>query len=68
MLEIGAGTVVPSIRYQAENEESKARGGLIRINPSAVECADTGVDAVKYIPIVAKSQEALDALVQALDE
>ena len=41
VLEIGAGVVVPSIRYSAESAAERGCA-LVRINPSAAECAETG--------------------------
>jgi NAD-dependent SIR2 family protein deacetylase len=64
-LEVGAGTVVPSIRYEAERR-GKHGMGLIRINPSSEECEDCDVDSAKYFPLVARSKEALEALCKGL--
>jgi NAD-dependent SIR2 family protein deacetylase len=42
VIEVGAGVVVPSIRFEAEDLAARADGanggGLIRVNPSAAEC------------------------------
>ena len=73
VLEIGAGTVVPSIRYNGERYGFAGRG-LIRVNPSRDECAelqsgtnfsDTDNDSA-YFPLVARSDVGLRALVQQL--
>lgn len=67
-LEVGAGTVVPSIRYEAERKGNQGKG-LIRINPSKEECQWEACDmdeASKYYPLAAKSHEALEGLCEAL--
>jgi NAD-dependent SIR2 family protein deacetylase len=63
VLEIGAGVVVPSIRMMAESTGAAA-AGLIRVNPSADECARCSVRGIgdKYTPLVMRSTEALQAL------
>ena len=72
VLEIGAGTVVPSIRDAAETMANESQC-LIRINPSRSECADLLLSgpsnskiAAKYCPLVARSAEALAALADKL--
>jgi len=72
VLEIGAGVVVPSIRYSAETVGARAAGGLVRINPSHEECAQLQSQSASlvagdnYAPLVARSEEALIALCHAL--
>jgi len=65
VLEIGAGTVVPSIRREGEIRGSTGRG-LVRINPSQAECDQQECPyedlSAKYFPLVARSHEALRAL------
>ena len=70
LIEIGAGTVVPSIRCSAEAYAIEGKG-LIRVNPSQEEsltsesgCASRLQD--KYCPIVARSDVALHALLDEL--
>jgi len=71
VLEIGAGTVVPSIRNLGGSFMKEAT--LIRINPGKEECTDVDDPMMKilgmkteapesYCPIQAKSDEALSAL------
>jgi len=75
VLEIGAGTVVPSIRNLEGSFMKEAT--LIRINPGKEECTDVGDPMMKilgikieapesYCPIQAKSDEALSALTKEL--
>jgi len=71
VVEIGAGVVVPSIRYMAEEH---ARGissiGLVRINPSEDECETVNDELQrrgKYWPIVAKSIDALRSLADGME-
>ena len=71
VLEIGAGTVVSSIRHIAERRAAaSACLGLVRINPSQAECEqmETPADALegKYFPIVEKSTSALKKLCEKL--
>ena len=73
VLEIGAGVVVPSIRYSAESAADKGCA-LVRINPSAAECAETETgaeglaqDGGKYFPIVARGSEAIAAIMAQLE-
>ena len=68
VLEIGAGVVVASIRYQAENLASQGKG-LIRINPSQSECEEMQTKhhlTGKYWPVVATSSDALQGLADAV--
>ena len=70
VLEVGAGTVVPSIRCAAEELGEQGSGGLIRVNPSRQECEamqkrTTQVEG-KYWPLVARSTEALAAIAKGL--
>jgi len=75
VLEIGAGTVVPTIRNMGGGFMDKAT--LIRVNPGEEECTQTDdllmsflgfrTEAPEsYCPIQAKSDEALKALVKEL--
>lgn len=66
VLEVGAGTVVASIRWEAERKGSQGKG-LVRVNPSKEECAKCTVESSKYIPLVSKSQAALEGLCRGLD-
>jgi NAD-dependent SIR2 family protein deacetylase len=75
VLEVGAGTVVPSIRFEAEGlaarADETAGGGLVRINPSADECTKMQTrynecQTRKYYPLVQRSTEALSALANEL--
>ena len=72
VVEIGAGTVVPSIRARAERYGAMADGGLIRINPVQEECdvfqttASSTVKENGYYPLVAKSDVALGAPMRSL--
>ena len=72
VLEIGAGVVVPSIRYSAESA-AETGSALVRINPSAAECAETETGAqgleigLKYFPIVARGSEAIAAIMAQLE-
>ena len=73
VLEIGAGVVVASIRYEAERLAEKGSGGLVRINPSRSECdqmqtANTLVATNKYFPIPGKSSDVLQPLADYLVE
>jgi len=71
VLEIGAGVVVPSIRYMAEHHGSKSAGGLIRINPSTSECEKVSANIVqndKYWPVAEKSSVALKPIADALQD
>lgn len=67
VLEIGAGTVVPSIRCEGEDCGSSGQG-LVRVNPSQAECEELEISGShndlsgKYFPLVARSNEALGAL------
>lgn len=65
-LEIGAGNVVSSIRYEAERKGQQGKG-MIRINPSTEECADCTLEGSKYIPIPAASNTALEGLCNGLN-
>jgi NAD-dependent SIR2 family protein deacetylase len=71
VLEVGAGVVVPSIRYYAE-QHAEASSALIRVNPSKEECAKmersrVGAPAPKnYFPLVARSSQALEAVTKEL--
>jgi len=66
ILEIGAGTVVPSIRWEAETKGEQGHG-LIRINPSPEECADSSLAGTpKYVPLVATSSDGLRDLCRGL--
>lgn len=76
VLEIGAGVVVPSIRYMAETYarvpegnggEASGGGGLVRINPSTSECQQLDVapdlnEKNKYWPMTTTSLEGLKYL------
>lgn len=64
-LEVGAGSVVSSIRFEAEAMVRQGKG-LIRVNPSQDECRDCSVDSSKYVPLVSKSGEALRQLCNGL--
>lgn len=75
VLEIGAGTVVPTIRNMGGSFMKEAT--LIRVNPGEEECTQTDeiymlmlgfkTEAPEsYCPIQAKSDEALEALVKEL--
>lgn len=75
VLEIGAGTVVPSIRNLGGSFINEAT--LIRVNLGKEECTEVGDPLMKilgikteapesYCPIQAKSDEALSALVKEL--
>lgn len=70
VLEIGAGTVVPSIRMMAQAAGNKS-DCFIRVNPSAEECLDVGrrntrITLANYFPLNCKSEKALAALSDAL--
>jgi len=72
VVEIGAGTVVASIRSMAETYGAQGKL-LIRVNPSEAECAQLEGGAIsagllegKYVPLVARSTDALAALSEAL--
>ena len=67
VLEVGAGVVVSSIRSQAEHLAA-AGYGLIRINPSADECAEmqTSFEQKRFHPVVARSNVALAAIAAEL--
>jgi NAD-dependent SIR2 family protein deacetylase len=69
VLEVGAGVVVPSIRHHAE-AFGRAGAGLIRVNPSAAECAafESGAPLPegKYWPLKLRSATALAAIADAL--
>jgi len=69
VIEIGAGTQVPSIRFKASSYGGKS-WGLIRVNPSEGECqGETTLTKVgKYIPLVSRSDAALSSLRTALEE
>jgi NAD-dependent SIR2 family protein deacetylase len=72
VLEIGAGTVVPSIR--CDGEEYGSRGvALVRVNPSPKECTtfvkcDPRESGSNYFPLQAYSNVALGALLQELNK
>jgi NAD-dependent SIR2 family protein deacetylase len=65
VLEIGAGAVVPSIRFEAESLGKRGKG-QIRINPSAEECFDCGVDDFKYFGLISTSVPALEGICNGL--
>lgn len=74
VLEIGAGSVVPSMRMSAEEQGRRGRG-LIRVNPSLGECArmELGVKSHEelkvgknYFPLVCGGYEALKGICEAL--
>lgn len=67
VLEIGAGVVVPSIRSYAEMHGSQG-GCLLRVNPSQAECDErqTEKKIEAYVPLVARSNIALAAIVDGL--
>lgn len=69
VLEIGAGRVVSSIRHYGEILGLEG-SGLIRINPSTIECVEMELDsaqdlptlATKYFPLDKRANEALQAI------
>lgn len=68
VLEVGAGSVVPSIRIAAE-DAGGVGVALIRVNPSREECATFEHQPLahsKYFPLVARSEAALETLVNML--
>lgn len=68
VLEIGAGTVVPSIRLEAEVSGS-AGMAMVRVNPSEGECLEFELGRPPdgdYFPLAVAAREALEALVAAL--
>ena len=70
VMEIGAGVVIASIRFAAEEHASKATC-LIRVNPSEEECAKLQLSGYIrkdgcYLPLVAKSAVALKAIADGL--
>jgi NAD-dependent SIR2 family protein deacetylase len=65
VLEIGAGTVVPSIRFQAESLGTRGKG-MIRINPSPEECLNCAVDDSKYFGLISKGAPALEKICKGL--
>jgi len=72
VLEIGAGTVVPSIRYDGEGYGSLGVA-LVRVNPSENECSKFEVNDPRgsgsdYFPLQAYSNVALGALLGELNE
>mgnify|MGYP003385397864 FL=1 len=80
VLEIGAGRVVSSIRRYGESLGLVERGGggLIRINPSTIECVQMELgsnesesqpvsNSSKYFPLDKKANEALFAICSELD-
>ena len=72
VLEIGAGTVVPSIRHDGEGYGSLGVA-LVRVNPSKNECSefqdnDPRGSGSDYFPLQAYSNVALGALLGELDK
>lgn len=73
VLEIGAGVVIPSIRYQGENYGASGKG-LVRVNPSEAECDEMNSnkgEAIKeegkYWPLPMYSADALSKICNQLD-
>ena len=71
VLEIGGGVVVPSIRTSAEGLGAVGHG-LVRVNPSSAECESMemgngkGPAGLEYVPVCARSSDALHAILREL--
>lgn len=66
VIEIGAGTYVPSVRMESENVAAKYDGTLVRINIRDYDCQSPTVS--QFIPITLGGKEALTQIEQQLKQ
>jgi len=62
IIEVGAGTAIPTVRYEGQNLSGKFDASLIRINPEQPEISKKVSDKVQHVSLPLGALEALDLI------